>query len=93
MGFILLYFLIFLATENAPIIANLLLPKGLYDYKLATQEGAIKSWSEQQKAQRDIEAAIEKEINHKVYGDLADEQERYDFKRKRVNGATSHCFL
>ncbi|MGK0386682.1 MAG: hypothetical protein ACI849_001300 [Patiriisocius sp.] len=77
-------FLLFLAIETSPIIAKLLSPKGPYDYKLATQEGAIKSWAEQQKTQRDIVAATEKEINHKVYGDLADEQELYDFKRKKA---------
>ena len=77
-------FLLFLAIETSPIIAKLLSPKGPYDYKLATQEGAIKSWAAQQKVQREVLAKTEKEINHKVYGDIADEQELYNFKRKKA---------
>lgn len=77
-------FLLFLAIETSPIIAKLLTPKGPYDYKLATQEGAIKAWAAQQKTQRDILVKTEKEINNKVYGDIADEKELYDFKRKKA---------
>ena len=75
-------FLLFLAIETSPIIAKLLSPKGSYDLKLAEQEGAVKSWVEQQKAQRDILVTIDREINNRVYADIAEEQEVYDYKRK-----------
>jgi hypothetical protein len=77
-------FLLFLAIETSPIIAKLLSPKGPYDYKLATQEGAVKAWAAQQKAQRDILVDTENKINQKVYGDIADEKDLYDFKRKKA---------
>lgn len=47
-------FLLFLAIETSPIIAKLLSPKGAYDLKLAEQEGALKSWVQQQKAEREL---------------------------------------
>jgi len=75
-------FLLFLAIETSPIIAKLLSPKGSYDLKLAEQEGAVKSWVEQQKAQRDILVTTDREINNRVYADIAEEQEVYDYKRK-----------
>ncbi len=75
-------FLLFLAIETSPIIAKLLSPKGAYDLKLAEQEGAVKSWVAQQKIQRDILASTDREINNRVYADIAEEQELYDYKRK-----------
>ncbi len=75
-------FLLFLAIETSPIIAKLLSPKGAYDLKLAEQEGAVKSWVAQQKAQRDILVSTDREINNRVYADIAEEQELYDYKRK-----------
>lgn len=75
-------FLLFLAIETSPIIAKLLSPKGEYDYKLAEQEGTVKSWVEQQKAQRDILKTTAIEVNNRVYGDIAEEQAIYDYKRK-----------
>ncbi len=75
-------FLLFLAIETSPIIAKLLSPKGAYDLKLAEQEGAVKSWVEQQKAQRDILVTTDREVNNRVYADIAEEQELYDYKRK-----------
>ncbi|EDM45130.1 hypothetical protein SCB49_03379 [unidentified eubacterium SCB49] len=75
-------FLLFLAIETSPIIAKLLSPQGAYDLKLAEQEGAVKSWVAQQKAQRDILVSTDREINNRVYADIAEEQELYDYKRK-----------
>lgn len=75
-------FLLFLAIETSPIIAKLLSPKGAYDIKLAEQEGALSSWMDQQKAQRSVLVSTDKEVNNRVYADIAEEQELYDYKRK-----------
>ncbi|MEL6811881.1 MAG: DUF4407 domain-containing protein [Bacteroidota bacterium] len=75
-------FLLFLAVETSPILAKLLSPKGAYDLKLAEQEGAVASWTEQQKTQRAFLVDTDKEINNRVYADLAEEQELYDHKSR-----------
>nr|MCH9660247.1 DUF4407 domain-containing protein [Bacteroidota bacterium] len=60
---------------------KLLSPKGAYDLKLAEQEGAIASWTAQQKAQREILVTTDKEVNNRVYADIAEEKEVYDYKK------------
>ncbi|MBX2826795.1 MAG: DUF4407 domain-containing protein [Flavobacteriaceae bacterium] len=75
-------FLLFLAIETSPIFAKLLSPKGPYDLKLAEQEGAIKSWTTQQKTQREILVATDRDVNNRVYEDIAEEKELYDYKRR-----------
>jgi hypothetical protein len=75
-------FLLFLAIETSPIIAKLLSPKGAYDLKLAEQEGAVTSWVAQQKMQRDVLVTTDRDVNNRVYADIAEEQELYDYKRK-----------
>ncbi|MCH2490414.1 MAG: DUF4407 domain-containing protein [Flavobacteriales bacterium] len=77
-------FLLFLAIETSPIIAKLLSPKGAYDLKLEEQEGALKSWVVQQQAQRDELVTTDRDINNRVYADIAEEQELYDYKRKKA---------
>jgi hypothetical protein len=77
-------FLLFLAIETSPIIAKLLSPKGAYDLKLAEQEGAVKSWVTQQKTQREVLVNTDREVNNRVYADIAEEQELYDYKRKKA---------
>ena len=77
-------FLLFLAIETSPILAKLLSPKGPYDLKLAEQEGAVASWVHQQKAQRDILITTDREVNNRVYADIAEEQELYDYRRKKA---------
>ena len=77
-------FLLFLAVETSPIFAKLLSPRGPYDHKLNEQEGTIASWAAQQKAQRKVLVATDLELNNKVYGDIAEEQEIYDHKRKKA---------
>ncbi|MFC7356489.1 DUF4407 domain-containing protein [Jejudonia soesokkakensis] len=75
-------FLLFLAIETSPIIAKLLSPKGAYDLKLAEQEGAVTSWVAQQKMQRDVLVTTDRDVNNRVYADIAEEQELYEYKRK-----------
>ncbi len=77
-------FLLFLAIETSPILAKLLSPKGAYDLKLETQESALKSWVMQQKSQRDIVVTTDRDINNRVYADISEEQELYDYKRKKA---------
>jgi len=77
-------FLLFLAIETSPIIAKLLSPKGAYDLKLEEQEGAVKSWVTQQKTQRDVLVTTDRDINNRVYADIAEEQELYHYKRKKA---------
>lgn len=77
-------FLLFLAIETSPIIAKLLSPKGAYDLKLAEQEGAVTSWVSQQKSQRDVLVTTDRDLNNRVYADIAEEQELYDYKRKKA---------
>ncbi|QIE59450.1 DUF4407 domain-containing protein [Rasiella rasia] len=75
-------FLLFLAIETSPIFAKLISPKGAYDLKLAEQEGALSSWVTQQKSQREILVTTDRDVNNRVYADIAEEQELYDYKRK-----------
>lgn len=77
-------FLLFLAIETSPIVAKLLSPKGAYDLKLAEQEGAVTSWVTQQKTQRAVLVTTDRDVNNRVYADIAEEQELYDYKRKKA---------
>ncbi|MEP2936096.1 MAG: DUF4407 domain-containing protein [Gilvibacter sp.] len=77
-------FLLFLAVETSPILAKLLSPKGSYDFKLQEQEGRVSSWVAQQKVQRDVLVNTDKEVNNRVYADIAEEQELYDYKRQKA---------
>lgn len=51
---------------------------------MAEQESAVKSWVDQQKAQREVLVTTDREVNNRVYADIAEEQELYDYKRKRA---------
>jgi len=77
-------FLLFLAIETSPILAKLLSPKGAYDLKLEEQESALTSWVTQQKSQREVLVTTDRDVNNRVYADIAEEQELYDYKRKKA---------
>jgi hypothetical protein len=77
-------FLLFLAIETSPILAKLLSPKGVYDIKLETQENLEKNWNQQQAHQREAILQTDMQINNRVYEDIADEQELYNYKRKKA---------
>ena len=77
-------FLLFLAIETSPILAKLLSPKGAYDLKLEEEENAVASWVTQQMGQRDILVTTDRDVNNRVYADIAEEQELYDYKRKKA---------
>ena len=76
--------LLFLAIETAPIIAKLLSTKGAYDLKLEEEENALETWVAQQAHQRKVVLQTDTEVNNRVYADIAEEQELYDYKRKKA---------
>ncbi len=77
--------LLFLAIETSPIIAKLLSPKGEYDYKQEDAEMGIKNMLAQNRYQSDLQRKTDAEIYDKVYADIKDDRELYNYKRK---GAT-----
>ncbi|HMC01147.1 MAG TPA: DUF4407 domain-containing protein [Flavobacteriaceae bacterium] len=77
-------FLLFLAIETSPIFAKLLSPKGEYDFKLEDQETAIQTWVEQKVNERNILLQTDMSINNKIYNDIAEEEELYNYKRKKA---------
>ena len=83
-------FLLFLAIETSPIIAKLLSPKGEYDFKLEDQETVIKSWVDQQVAERKLLVQTDNDINNKVYTEIADEEDVMNYKRKKARELMQH---
>lgn len=77
-------FLLFLAIETSPILAKLLSPKGIYDLKLDEEENSVITWNAQQAQQREALLQTDINVNNRVYADIADEQELYDYKRKKA---------
>ena len=77
-------FLLFLAIETAPILAKLLSPKGEYDYKLEDVETAVKVWVEQKVYERNVLLKTDRDLNNRIYNDIAEEDELYSYKRKKA---------
>ena len=77
-------FLLFLAIETSPILAKLLSPKGEYDYKLEDTETAIKTWVQQKVSERKVLLQTDMSINNRIYNDIAEEDELYNYKRKKA---------
>ncbi|TSE04809.1 DUF4407 domain-containing protein [Aquimarina algiphila] len=75
-------FLLFLAIETSPIFAKLLSPKGEYDFKLEDLESEVKTWVAQKEDQRKVSLETDHAINDRVYGDLTEEEELYEYKKK-----------
>lgn len=75
-------FLLFLAIETSPILAKLLSPKGEYDIKFAENESVVKSWAYQKEHQRQAVVQTDNAINDRVYSDLSEEEELYNYKKK-----------
>ncbi len=74
--------LLFLAIETSPIIAKLLSPKGEYDFKQEDGEMAIKNVIAQNKYQSELQRKTDAEIYDKVYADIKDDKELYNYKKK-----------
>lgn len=77
-------FLLFLAIETSPIIAKLLAPKGEYDLKLEDEESALKTWVTQKVLQREKILATDTELNEKIYGEIAEEEAVYAYKKRKA---------
>lgn len=76
--------LLFLAIETSPIIAKLLSPKGEYDYKLEDAELALNTILAQNKYQSNLQKSTDANIYDKVYTDIREDKELYDYKKKRA---------
>lgn len=76
--------LLFLAIETSPIIAKMLAPKGEYDFKLEDNETALKTNIEQNNYQRNLQKLTDAEIYNRVYADIREEKELFEYKRKRA---------
>ncbi|MFH6602473.1 DUF4407 domain-containing protein [Maribacter algicola] len=77
-------FLLFLAIETSPIIAKLLAPKGEYDLKLEDEESTLKTWVTQKVMQREKLLATDTELNEKIYGEIAEEEAVYAYKKQKA---------
>jgi len=76
--------LLFLAIETAPVFAKIMAPKGAYDLKFEEQEDALKVWVKQQKNQRASLLETDVALNEKVYYDVAQDDEIYDYKKAKA---------
>lgn len=77
-------FLLFLTIETSPILTKLLATKGAYDFKLEEQELALKTNILQNKNQSETLLKTDYTINDRVYSDIKDEDELYNYKRKKA---------
>lgn len=77
-------FLLFLAIETSPIIAKLLSPKGAYDYKLEDEESAVRTWVVQKVTQREKLLETDTLLNNRIYGEIAEEEEIYNYKKRKA---------
>ena len=77
-------FLLFLAIETSPIIAKLLALKGEYDLKLEDEESAVETWVTQKVLQRAKILATDTELNEKIYGEIAEEEAVYAYKKQKA---------
>ncbi len=77
-------FLLFMAIETAPILVKLMTPKGPYDMKLEDEETTVESWVTQKVDQRKRLAETDRILNEKVYGEIAEEQAVYAYKKEKA---------
>jgi len=76
--------LLFIAIETAPVFAKIMAPKGAYDLKFEEQEDALKVWVTQQKNQRAMVLDTDGSLNEKVYYDVANDEEIYEYKKQKA---------
>ena len=74
--------LLFLAIETSPIIAKLLSPKSEYDFKQEDNEMGIKNMLAQNRYQSELQKKTDAEIYDKVYADIKEDKELYNYKKK-----------
>jgi len=76
--------LLFIAIETAPVFAKVMAPKGAYDLKFEEQEDALKVWVTQQKNQRTAVLETDTALNEKVYYDVSEDEEVYEYKKQKA---------
>lgn len=76
--------LLFIAIETAPVFAKVMAPKGAYDLKFEEQEDALKVWVTQQKNQRAAVLETDTALNEKVYYDVSEDEEIYEYKKQKA---------
>ena len=74
--------LLFLAIETSPIIAKLLSSRGEFDFKQEDAEMGIKNVMAQNRYQSDLQKKTDAEIYDKVYADIKNDKELYNYKKK-----------
>ena len=57
-------------------------PKGEYDFKFEDVENEVKTWTTQKVHQREVMLNADNALNDRVYGDIAEEEELYIYKKK-----------
>ena len=77
-------FLLFLAIETSPIFAKILSPKSEYDFKLEDSESALNTWVDRNVKERNALLQTDINLNNKIYNDIAEEEELYNYKRKKA---------
>ena len=77
-------FLLFLAIESAPILVKLMTPKGPYDMKLEDEETTVAAWVKQKVDQRFKLADTDRILNEKIYGEIAEEEAVYAYKKQKA---------
>ena len=77
-------FLLFLTIETSPILVKLLANKGEYDIKLADRENAVQTLVAQNINERNLAQTTADAVNTKVYNDIAEENELYNYKVKKA---------
>jgi hypothetical protein len=74
--------LLFLAIETSPIIAKLLSPKSEYDFKQEDNELGLQNILAQNRYQSELQKQTDDEIYDKVYADIKEDKELYNYKKK-----------
>jgi hypothetical protein len=74
--------LLFLAIETSPIIAKLLSPKSEYDFKQEDNELGLRNILAQNRYQSELQKQTDAEIYDKVYADIKEDKELYNYKKK-----------
>ena len=77
-------FLLFLSIETAPILVKLMTPKGPYDMKLEDEETTVSAWVKQKVDQRFKLADTDRQLNERIYGEIADEEAVYAYKKEKA---------
>ena len=71
-------------TNTQPIIDGFDGLMAAYDYKLEDQESAVRTWVTQKVGQREKVLETDTLLNNKIYGEIAEEEEIYKYKKQKA---------